>query len=76
MKASEALENPVLRKMVRGLAETLGDILHGVVLYGSAARDDFQKKTSDFNLIVVLEKLDPASLEKLAPALLRWRSSI
>jgi predicted nucleotidyltransferase len=73
MKASEALENPVLRKMVQGAAEALGDSLHGVVLYGSAARDDFQKKTSDFNLIVVLEKLDPASLERLAPVLLRWR---
>jgi predicted nucleotidyltransferase len=73
MKTSEALENPVLRKMVQGLAGALGDILHGVVLYGSAARGDFQKKTSDFNLIVVLEKVDPASLEKLAPALQSWR---
>jgi hypothetical protein len=58
--------------MVDALVSSLGDRLHGVVLYGSAARGDYQKATSDFNLIVVLESLDPGSLEALAPVLTRW----
>ncbi|MFQ5877601.1 MAG: hypothetical protein ACE5JH_07940 [Acidobacteriota bacterium] len=73
MRSQEAKRNPVLRKMIEGLVEALGERLHGVVLYGSAARGDFQSKTSDFNLIVVLESLDPASLEAVGPVLKRWR---
>ncbi len=73
MQASEAIENPVLRKMVRSLSESLGDRLVSVVLYGSAARGDFQKKTSDLNLLVVLENLDPSTLETLSPIVAKWR---
>ena len=73
MQASEAMANPVLKKMVQSLTDALGGCLRGVVLYGSAARGDFHKATSDFNLLVVLESLDPASLESLSPLLSRWR---
>ena len=73
MDASDTLENPILRKLVDGLVRTLGDRLHSVVLYGSTARGDFQKRTSDFNLIIVLRDLDPASLEALAPTLTGWQ---
>ncbi len=70
--SSDALDNPILRKLVDKLVRTLGDRLHSVVLYGSSARGDFQKRTSDFNLIVVLRDLEPASLEALVPALSGW----
>ena len=73
MQTSEAMANSVLRKMVQSLTDGLGTRLHSIVLYGSAARGDFQKATSDFNLIVVLESLDPASLESLSAPLTRWR---
>ena len=73
MAASVVDANPVLKKMVQGLIDALGDRLRAIVLYGSAARGDFQKATSDFNLLVVLESLDPASLESVSPLLTRWR---
>ena len=73
MDASHALENSILRKLVDRLVRTLGDRLHSVVLYGSTARGDFQKPTSDFNLIIVLRDLEPASLEALAPILTGWQ---
>jgi predicted nucleotidyltransferase len=74
MQASEAIENPVLREMVDNLKEALGDRLLSVVLYGSAARGDFQKATSDFNLLVVLDDLEPATLDALSPVVSRWVS--
>ena len=43
-----------------------------MVLYGSAARGDFRKGTSDFNLILVLDDLRPSTLEMLTPILKRW----
>ncbi len=73
MQASEAMENTALDKIVGALKEALGDRLRNIVLYGSAARGDFQKATSDINLLVVLEKLDPESLALLSPAMSKWR---
>ncbi len=72
MKTSEAVENAVLRKMVKSLKAALGERLRSIVLYGSAARGDFQKATSDFNLLVVVDELNPNVLEALSPVVLRW----
>ncbi len=66
-------QDPILLKMIRGLVDDLGDRLDSVVLYGSAARGDFLEATSDYNLIVVLSDLDPATLEAIGPAMARWR---
>lgn len=73
MQASEALENPALEKIVKALKDALADQLRSIVLYGSAARGDFQKATSDINLLVVLDKLDPETLAKLSPSMSKWR---
>jgi hypothetical protein len=72
MNAGDAGKDPVLQALVRGLTETVGPRLKSVVLYGSAARGDFVPKTSDLNLIVVVETLDPATLEALAPLVRRF----
>ena len=63
MQTSETIENPVLKDMVDDLMEALGDRLQSIVLYGSAARGDFQKATSDFNLFIVLDDLEPSTLD-------------
>jgi predicted nucleotidyltransferase len=73
MQASDALENPALEKIVTALKEDLGDRLRSIVLYGSAARGDFQKATSDINLLVVIETLDPETLAALSPSMSKWR---
>lgn len=48
-----------------------GANLHAVVLYGSAAAGD-TVKTSDYNVLVVLEKLDAAALLALSPLCSSW----
>jgi hypothetical protein len=72
--ASELKDHPILKKMLTDLEESLGERLHSVVLYGSTARGDYEKASSDLNLIVVLENLEPPTLEALEPAFTRWRS--
>ena len=72
MNASEAMAYPELKQFVESLTKVAGEKLLSVVLYGSAARGDFHEKTSDFNLILVLEDLRPATLEELSPLLRRW----
>lgn len=71
-QAQETIENPVLRDFVEDLKKALGDRLQSVVLYGSAARGDFQKATSDFNLLVVLAELEPKTLDELSPVISAW----
>ncbi len=73
MTADQALRHPDLKKMVQGLQEALGPKLRSVVLYGSAARSEFHEKTSDLNLIAVLEDLEPATLQALTAVVGRWR---
>jgi len=73
MKESQVTEHPDLKKLMETLTQSLGERLRSVVLYGSAARGDYQRLASDLNLILVLEDLDPATLEALTPALGRWR---
>jgi len=64
--------DPVLQGLVQGLVQALGPRLKSVVLYGSAARGDSHAAGSDFNVILVLESLDPGTLEALAPAVRRF----
>ncbi|MGM9639448.1 MAG: aminoglycoside adenylyltransferase domain-containing protein [Butyricicoccaceae bacterium] len=52
----------VLEEIVRGSRAVFGDGLTGVYLHGSAAMDCFNPKTSDLDLLVVIEK--PASMEE------------
>ena len=66
-------EHPVLEAFARDVQAALGPRLRSVVLYGSAARGDFQEAASDFNVIVVVVDLGPATLEALSPAVARWR---
>jgi predicted nucleotidyltransferase len=71
-ETQENIENPLLRDLVEDLKEAMGDRLRSIVLYGSAARGDFQKATSDFNLLVVLDDLEPSTLDDLSPVITGW----
>jgi predicted nucleotidyltransferase len=72
MDRTDVTRDPHLQRVVRDLDRALGARLLAVVLYGSAARGDYRQGTSDFNLIVVLQNLDPDGLEALSPALKWW----
>ena len=46
-----------LQELVTRLQQACGDNLVSVVLYGSAAREDFHEEFSDVNVLVVLQQL-------------------
>jgi predicted nucleotidyltransferase len=65
-------------KAVTDLLERMDQALPGAysaILHGSAARDDFVPGHSDINLLLVLDRVDPASLRALGEALKRWREA-
>ncbi len=72
MSTGGVKKDPVLQGLLQGLVQALGPRLKSVVLYGSAARGDSRAAGNDFNVILVLESLDPATLEALAPAVRRF----
>ncbi len=72
MNAVDAKNDPILKALVGGLVEALGPRLRSVVLYGSAARGDYHHGASDLNLILVLEALDPATLEAVSRPVRRF----
>ena len=61
-----------LAELVRRLQSASGDNLISVVLYGSAARDDFHETYSDVNLLVVLKEMTSDAFVALAPVLRWW----
>ncbi len=72
---SEAtVSHPDLDVLLEQTRQALGTHLKSIVLYGSAARGDWERATSDLNLIIVVDRLDPADLEAMSPALTRWES--
>ncbi|WP_437188051.1 nucleotidyltransferase domain-containing protein [Planctomicrobium sp. SH668] len=52
----------------------LKERLKSVVLFGSGATGDFVQGTSDFDLLVVLDRVTPAELRTLGPAIKNWTS--
>ncbi len=61
-----------LQELVQRLQSACGDNLVSVVLYGSAAREDFHEQYSDVNLLVVVTQLEPDALRALAPVIAWW----
>lgn len=64
--------DPALNRFVEELKTAAGSHLVSVVLYGSAARGDYTSGTSDFNVLVVLDELEPSTLERLTDPIQRW----
>jgi hypothetical protein len=62
-----------LQRLVGRLEYACGDDLVSVVLYGSAARDDYHEQYSDVNLLVVLRSMKPSVYPGLT-GVLRWWS--
>lgn len=67
--------HPVLAKLVRALQSALPEGLMSVVLYGSAARGEYEKSTSDLNVLIVVAELSPSVLEDLSKPIKQWERS-
>ena len=61
-----------LHQLVGRLQYACGDDLVSVVLYGSAARDDFHEHYSDVNLLIVLRHMKPSIYPALTCVLAWW----
>jgi predicted nucleotidyltransferase len=61
-----------LQELVSRIHYACGDNLVSVVLYGSAARDDYHEQYSDVNVMVVLRNMKPSVFPALAGVLAWW----
>ena len=61
-----------LSELVEKLTGASGANLKSVLLYGSAAGGEFQKKFSDVNVLCILGRLDAAELQKLNAVAVWW----
>jgi hypothetical protein len=66
------LNDPLLNELVGKLKAAAGANLKSVILYGSAATEEFHAKHSDLNLLCVVEQADAARLEALHGAVEWW----
>ncbi|GEM_PF-3598959 len=63
-----------LRSFTEELAEFLGEKLHSVTLYGSAATGvEYQPEASDLNVLIVVEEVNPDVLQDVRSVLQRYR---
>ena len=63
----------ILSGLVSRLESAFGDGLTSVVLYGSAAVDDWNESSSDLNILCVLKCLTPHELVQSEPVFRWWR---
>jgi predicted nucleotidyltransferase len=61
-----------LHQLVEKLKAAAGANLKSIVLYGSAARGEFQAQHSDLNILCVLDKIDAPELAKLRDPAAWW----
>ena len=65
----------MLSGLVKRLADAFGTRLQAVILYGSAAMDDWQPACSDLNVLCVLEELGPRELAACEPVFRWWKDA-
>ena len=61
--------------LVKKLQAALGAGIRSVILYGSAAAGDHVGKRSDYNILVVCDRLGTRELTALSKAALEWRKA-
>ena len=66
-------QQQLLDELVSRLRSGAGANLEAVVLFGSAAGEEFQPRHSDLNVLCLLKTVDAAALEGAAPAVAWWR---
>ena len=64
-----------LSRLVERLKTALGNRLESVILYGSAAMNDWQQETSDLNVLCVLTQLSAHELSSCEPVIQWWKQA-
>jgi predicted nucleotidyltransferase len=65
-----------LAEFTRRLHEAAGDNLQSIVLYGSAARGEYNERRSDLNLLCVLHSAKASDLARLARVIHWWSGDL
>src|ERR1700741_2120854 len=65
-------EHERLKNLVERLHEAAKDNLESIILYGSAARGDFNEAHSDLNVLCVLHSLQAGDLSRVSPVVKWW----
>lgn len=63
------------KQLASQLATALGDRLHSVVVYGSAAAGDFVPGVSTYNVLVLAQPLTVTELELISGAMAAWHKA-
>lgn len=61
-----------LEQFVNEVVKTYDRDLESIILFGSAATEDFRKDYSDHNIIIVLKQIAPAELQKANKLVKKW----
>jgi len=61
-----------LENLTKKLDEAFGAGIVSVILYGSAAADDWQEKASDLNILCVLKTINTAEMKRAEPIFQWW----
>ena len=64
-----------LSTLVERLTKAFGDRLSSVILYGSAASEDWNQNVSDLNILCVLDRISRTELQTAQPILNWWREA-
>jgi hypothetical protein len=64
-----------LDDFVTAVQQALAERLRSIVLFGSAATGDFVEGVSQYDLLIVLDRLSPGDLAALGPAIRRWHKA-
>lgn len=64
-----------LEDFVSQVQAALPERVRSIVLFGSAAAGDFVTGVSQYDLLIVLNRLAPADLEALGPVIRRWHKA-
>ncbi len=62
-----------LSELTKRLTAALGDRIVSIVLYGSAAMGDWNKGSSDLNILCALDRVSPQELSQSEPIFRWWR---
>jgi hypothetical protein len=65
----------IIQEVVDSATQALGDTLRSIVLFGSAAENRL-RSTSDVNLLIVLTRFEPASVDRMRPVLQRGHAAV
>ena len=64
-----------LEQFINEIKTIYDERLVSIVLFGSAAAEDFSQKYSDYNLIIILNEVTPAELAKASRVTKKWVKS-